>query len=127
MNFITIADVDTILGADWTTTDKKVDSVFKANAWLSAKKFCKSLDPMPEPIKQAGAYLAKLSANDKLYVTRTDGLVAEKRVKADTVEVQKKYATGEESAKNADMLLVDDLLKPYLCSGVGSINGWVFR
>ena len=33
----------------------------------------------------------------------------------------------EESAKNADMLLVDDLLKPYLCSGVGSINGWVCR
>ena len=69
MNFITIADVDTILGADWTTADKKADSVFKANAWLSAKKFCKSLDPMPEPIKQAGAYLAKLSAKVPTFVS----------------------------------------------------------
>ena len=127
MNFVTIADVETILGVDWTTTEKKADSVFKANAWLSAKKFCKSLDPMPEPIKQAGAYLAKLSANDKLYVTRTDGLVAEKRVKADTVEVQKKYAAGEESAKNADMLLVDDLLKPFLCGGFGAISARVCK
>ena len=33
----------------------------------------------------------------------------------------------ENSAEKPDMLLVDDLLKPYLCSGVGSINGWVCK
>lgn len=127
MIFITVEEVDTIFGTDWADTSKKSDSVFKANAWLSAKRFCKSLDPMPEALKNAGAYLAKLASSDKLYVTTTDGTVSEKKVKADTVEVTKKYAEGAEIGKNADMILVEDLIKPYLCSGVGNINGWVCK
>lgn len=127
MIFITTADADTILGSAWTTVDKKDNAVFMANTWLSAKKFCRGLDPIDEAIKQAGAYAAKLASTGALYVTQTDGTVTEKTVKADTVQVTKKYAEGSETGKSADMKLIDDLLKSFLCGGVGSINGWVCK
>lgn len=127
MIFVTITEVDTILGDSWATQDKKAMAVNQANVWLSAKDFCKGLDPIDESIKQAGAYLAQLSANGKLYESQSDGTVTEKSVKADTVSVTKKYAEGEEKGKSSEMLFIDDLLKPFLCGGVGKINGWVCK
>lgn len=127
MIFVTIDDVDLILGNTWTTQDKKAMAVNQANVWLSAKKFCKPLDPMPDDLKQAGAYLAQLSSTGKLYETQSDGTVTEKSVRADTVSVTKKYASGQEKGKSSEMQFIDDLLKPFLCGGVGSINGWVCK
>ena len=127
MKFVTKNDVDLILGSDWADESKKDDSVFMANTWLGKLKFCKPLDPMPENIKQAGARLAKLASQGLLYVSTTDGTVTEKTVKAGDVSVSKKYADGSETGKSADMKLIDDLLKPFLCGGVGSINAWVCK
>lgn len=127
MIFVTIEEVDTILGIDWTTQDKKAMAVNQANVWLSAKKFCKGLDPIADDLKQAGAYLAQLSSTGKLYETQSDGTVMEKSVKADTVSVTKKYASGQEKGKSSEMQFIDDLLKPFLCGGVGSVNGWVCK
>lgn len=123
MIFITIEEADTILGDSWATQDKKAMAVNQANVWLGTKKFCKSLDPMPDAIKQAGAYLAQLSAQGLLYVSQKEGAVTEKTVSAQSgTSVSKKYAAGEEKGKSAEMLFIDDLLKPYLCSGAGLIN-----
>lgn len=128
MIFITTQEVDAILGSTWTTDENKADAVLKANTWLSAKKFCSGITPtIASDIKTAGAYLAKLSANGQLYVTTTDGTVTEKTVKADTVQVTKKYAEGQEKGKSADMQFIEDLLKNYLCGGVGAINAWVCK
>ena len=128
MIFITTQEVDAILGSTWTTEENKADAVLKANTWLSAKRFCSGITPtIASDIKTAAAYLAKLSANGQLYVTTTDGVVTEKRVKADTVEVQKKYAEGQETGKSSDMQFIEDLLKNYLCGGVGAINAWVVK
>mgnify|MGYP003603425311 FL=1 len=127
MIFITTAEADSILGSAWTTVDKKDNAVFMANVWLSAKKFCRGLDPIDEAIKQAGAYAAKLASTGKLYETQTDGTVTEKTVKADTVQVTKKYADGSETGKSADMKLIDDLLKPFLWGGGGSTKGGVCK
>lgn len=127
MIFITTAEADTILGSAWTTVDKKDNAVFMANVWLSAKKFCRGLDPIDKAIKQAGAYAAKLAASGKLYETQTDGTVTEKTVKADTVQVTKKYAEGQEVGKSSEMQFIDDLLKPFLCGGVGAISARVCK
>ena len=127
MIFVTITEVDTILGDSWTTQDKKAMAVNQANVWLSAKKFCSGVDPIDDSIKQAGAYLAKLSANGKLYETQADGTITEKTVKAGEVSVSKKFAEGQEKGKSSDMLFIEDLLKPFLCGGVGKINGWVCK
>lgn len=128
MIFVTIEDVDTILGVTWATQDKKALSVQDANDWLSGMKLCKGLDPIADSIKRAGAYLSRLSSQDLLYATQNDGVVTEKTVSAQQgTSVSKKYAVGQEKGKHADMQRVESLLKPYLCSGVGSINGWVCK
>lgn len=127
MIFITTTDVDAILGSAWTTEDKKALAVNQANVWLSSKEFCKGITPtIDDAIKQAGANLALLSSQNLLYVTRTDGVVTEKSVKADTVAVTKKYAEGSETGKSAEMMFIDDLLRPFLCKG-GAINTWVCK
>ena len=128
MIFITVEEVDTLLGIDWTTSDKKSSSVMQANTWLSAKKFCRGIEPtIDDAIKLAAANLASLSSQGLLYVTKTDGTVTEKTVKADTVQVTKKYAEGQEKGKSADMQFIEDLLKNYLCGGVGAISARVCK
>lgn len=128
MIFITVEEVDTLLGSDWTTSDKKASSVLQANTWLSAKKFCRGIEPtIDDAIKLAAANLASLSSSGLLYVTKTDGTVTEKTVKADTVQVTKKYAEGQEVGKSSEMQFIDDLLKPFLCGGVGAISARVCK
>ena len=127
MIFVTIDDVDLILGDTWTDQSKKAMAVNQANVWLGAKRFCSGLDPIDDAINQAGAYLSQLSAQGKLYETEADGVIKSKRVKADTVEVQKEYVSGQEKGKSSEMQFIDDLLKPFLCGGVGKINGWVCK
>ena len=127
MIFVTIEDVDTILGVDWTTQDKKADAVLDANIYLDSMKFCSGLDPIDDAIKRAGAYLSRMSSGNQLFVTKTEGTVTEKSVKADTVQVTKKFKEGLEVGISADMQRVNALLKPFLCNGVGKINGWVCK
>ena len=127
MEFVTRSDVDLILGSDWAEDSKKDNAVFMANVWLDGLKFCKPLSPMPENIKQAGARLAKLASQDLLYTSKTEGLVSEKTVKAGDVSVSKKFVEGKEVGKSSEMQFIDDLLKPFLCNGVGKINGWVCK
>lgn len=128
MIFITVEEVDTLLGSGWTTSDKKASSVLQANTWLSAKKFCRGIEPtIDDAIKLAAANLASLSSSGLLYVTKTDGTVTEKTVKADTVQVTKKYAEGQEVGKSSEMQFIDDLLKPFLCGGVGAISARVCK
>ena len=127
MIFITTTDVDTILGSTWTTEDKKAAAVNQANVWLSTKNFCSGITPtVDNAIKQAGANLALLSSKNLLYVSRTDGVVTEKSVKAGDVSVSKKYAEGSETGKSAEMMFIDDLLRPFLCKG-GAVNTWVCK
>ena len=127
MIFITTTDVDTILGSTWTTEDKKAIAVNQANVWLSSKRFCKGLSPIDESLKQAGAQLALLSSKGFLYQTRNEGIVSESTVKADTVQVTEKYVVGQEQGKSSEMQFIDDLIKPFLCSGVGNINARVCK
>lgn len=127
MIFITTTDIDTILGSTWTTEEKKALAVNQANVWLSTKSFCSGLTPtVDDAIKQAGANLALLSSQNLLYVSRSDGVVTEKSVKADTVAVTKKYAEGSETGRSAEMMFIDDLLRPFLCKG-GAVNTWVCK
>lgn len=122
MIFVIVDDVNLILGDDWTTQDKKALAVNQANVWLSSKRFCKGLSPIDESLKQAGAQLALLSSKGLLYQTRDEGVVSESTVKADTVQVTEKYVVGQEQGKSSEIQFIDDLIKPFLCGGVGNIN-----
>lgn len=120
MIYITVADVDSILGADWAADDKaKAKAVLMANAWLNAQNL-HGIDPdnIPDDVKMAGAYVASVAAAGNLYVQRENsGVLASESVKAGSVEVSESYYTGgsinSASLLDPDLQLALDLLAPY--------------
>lgn len=123
ITYITVADVDQILGADWTDPSKKAKSVLMANTWLNGLNLkipCDSTTHeviIPDDVKQAGAYAAQAAANGGLYQQKTNsGSLLSNSVDADGVSVSKTFA---ELAVNSTALLDSDLqlalamLKPY--------------
>ena len=112
--YIEKADVDTLLGAGWEGDGDATQAVLEANIWLTAKRLPIN-DPVDDSIQLAGAYLARESANDRLYVA-TEGSVKRERAKADTVEVETEYMGGFSPTSGA-MRLVMDLLRPWLSAG----------
>ena len=123
ITYITVADVDQILGADWTDASKKSKSVLMANAWMNGLGLKLPCDKntheiiIPDDVKQAGAYAAQAAANGGLYQQKTiSGSLLSNSVDADGVSVSKTFA---ELAVNSTALLDSDLqlamamLKPY--------------
>lgn len=96
--YITVADVDAILGATWTTEDKKVRAVMQANAYLTSLKLVGiDMDAIPEDVKLAGAELAQTAALGKLYQQTTEGVLEAKTVKAGSVTTSKTFASFDSS------------------------------
>lgn len=109
--FVTVDQVDAILGPDWAPQDKKSDAVYQANAYLGALQF-KCWDAQPEAVTRAGAELARLAAQDKLYADAPP-LVKRKKVKADTVETETEYVAGNQPGSGV-LEFVATLLAPWL-------------
>ena len=66
--YITIAQVDSLLGSAWTTEDKKARAVLMANVWLSAKPL-PAFSEVPAAVVQAGAEIAREAAAGALYLS----------------------------------------------------------
>ena len=117
--YITVADVDAILGSDWTTEDKKARSVMQANAYLTSLNLVGvDMDAVPEEVKQASAELAKVSSEGKLYQQKTEGSLEAKTVKAGSVTTSKTFASLDSSkiiAQPGDVQFALALLSPW-CS-----------
>lgn len=105
MDYITVADVDAILGAGWVGEGDPARAVMMANAWLTQRIKRDVGDPIPEPVKQAGAEIAKDAAAGRLFgatgreVTSTDvsaapGTYAKKTFASGSVA----YTAGENFA-----------------------------
>lgn len=93
-DYITVADVDTLLGPGWAGTGDPVIAVTMANAWLTAKIKRVVPDPIPTEIKTAGAQVAKEAAAGNLYKA-TQKEVLSKTVSAQSgTSVSKTYASG---------------------------------
>ena len=119
-NYITVADVDTILGSTWTTEDKKVRAVMQANAYLTSLKLVGiDMDAIPEDVKLAGAELAQTAALGKLYQQTTEGALEAKTVKAGSVTTSKTFASFDSSKTTAlpdGVQLALALLNPWMAS-----------
>ena len=115
--YITVADVDAILGSDWTTEDKKARSVMQANAYLTSLNLVGvDMDAVPEEVKQAGAELAKVASEGKLYQQKTEGSLEAKTVKAGSVTTSKTFASIDTSkliAQPGDVQFALALLSPW--------------
>ncbi|EPZ0318068.1 protein singed [Kluyvera cryocrescens] len=123
ITFITVEDVDSVLGSSWADESKKAKSVLMANTWmngLSLKMPCDKATHetiIPADVKQAGAYAALAASNGGLYQQKTDsGVLLSKTVDADDVSVSKTFAelsTNSTALLDPDLQLALAMLKPY--------------
>ncbi|WP_458717060.1 protein singed [Pseudomonas gregormendelii] len=118
--YITVADVDAILGPTWAADDKKARAVMQANAYMTSLNLvCIDMDAIPVEVKQAGAELAKTAADGKLYQQRTEGSLEAKTVKAGSVSTSKTFASIDTSrliAQPGDVQFALALLNPWMRS-----------
>jgi hypothetical protein len=96
--YITVADVDALLGTEWAPADKKARAVLQANAYLTSLSLTGvDMDAIPDEIKQAGAELAVVASQGKLYQQQTEGTLSAKTVKAGSVSTSKTFASIDTS------------------------------
>ena len=114
MQYITVADVDGILGPDWAGQGDPDRAVTIANVWLTNQGLPKR-DPIPEEWKQAGAEIAREAAAGKIYGSVETGVLS-KSVKADTVSSSKTFSSSHKITTAGESLALA-LLKPWLRSG----------
>jgi hypothetical protein len=119
--YITVADVDAILGASWAPDDKKARAVLQANAYLTSLNLVGiDMDAIPEEVKQAGAELAVVASEGKLYQQQTEGSLEAKMVKAGSVTTSKTFASIDTSKSTAlpdGVQFALGLLAPWRVSG----------
>lgn len=115
--FITITQVDTLLGSGWTEDSKKSRSVLAANAWMNGLNLHIKGDGVPDNVVLAGAYAAQAAANGGLYQQKTDsGVLTSRSVEVDGAKVSKAYSalsTNSTTLLDSDLQLALALLRPY--------------
>ncbi len=92
MDYITVAQVDALLGAGWAGTGDPARAVLMANTWLSAKPL-PAFEEVPAAVVQAGAEIAREAASGALYGASETGVLS-KSVSADGVSSSKTYASN---------------------------------
>ena len=112
--YITIAQVDGLLGSDWTTEDKKARAVLMANTWLSAKPL-PAFEEVPAAVVQAGAEIAREAASGALYRATETGVLS-KSVEAAGVSSSKTFSATARIVTAGESFAMA-LLAPYLSAG----------
>ncbi|UBM23299.1 hypothetical protein K8374_12890 [Pseudomonas sp. p1(2021b)] len=111
-DFITVADVDEKLGQGWAGAGDAVLAVNMANAWLTAKIKRAVPIPVPDAIVTAGAQVAKLAAEGKLYKD-TQREVQSKTVSAQAgTSTSKTYVAGSVDRSTGENFALD-LIAPW--------------
>ncbi|ATR82783.1 hypothetical protein CS390_09545 [Pseudomonas sp. HLS-6] len=111
--YITVEQVDALLGAGWAPTDQKARAVLMANTWLTNLSL-PEFDPIPEDVVQAGAEIAKEAAAGKIYGSKETGVLS-KSVNADGVSSSKTYSESSRAISAGESFALA-LLAHYLNS-----------
>jgi hypothetical protein len=114
MDYITVAQVDALLGAGWAGTGDPARAVLMANTWLSAKPL-PAFDEVPAAVVQAGAEIAREAAAGKLYAATETGVLS-KSVEAGGVSSSKTYSPSARAVTAGEAFALA-LLAPYLSAG----------
>lgn len=126
-NYITVADVDAILGTDWAPQEAKARAVMQANAYLTSLNLIGvDMSNVPDAIKQAGAELALAASQGKLYQQQSEGSIESKTVKAGSVSTSKTFGSFNKSSTSAQTEGVQfalALLYPWMGSSFGFAVG----
>ncbi|MGH8334065.1 MAG: hypothetical protein ACRER3_11330 [Pseudomonas fluorescens] len=118
-DFITVADVDDILGVGWAGSGDPVLSVMQANAWLTSKIKRPVPAEVPAEIKQAGAQVAKLASTGELYKATERETISETVSAGGGVSVSETYIQGSVALSSGESLAMA-LIYPW-AAGTNSI------
>lgn len=88
--YITVEQVDALLGPTWAPDDQKARAVLMANTWLTNLGL-PEFNPVPDDVIQAGAEIALEAAAGNIYGSKETGVLS-KSVDADGVSSSKTYA-----------------------------------
>jgi|GEM_PF-199427 len=117
ITYVTCDDVDNAFGNAWTSENAKNKAVLMANAWLNGFNLKINPSRIPEEVKLAGAYAARIASFGKLFQQKNDsGVVISKAVSADGVSVSKSFSelpANSTALLEPDLQLAIALLKPY--------------
>lgn len=114
--FVSVAEVDGLLGEAWATADVKDRAVLMVNVWLENQGL-PEIDPIPDAWKQAGAEIAKEAAAGKLYAATETGVLS-KAVDADGVSVSKTFSATAQNLSAGEVFALA-LIKPWLVKRSG--------
>ena len=112
--YITIAQVDGLLGSGWTTEDKKARAVLMANAWLT-ERLTVGFSDVPDAVVQAGAEISQLAASGGLYGAQEREVVSTS-VTAGPVQSSKTFREGSKALSAAESFALA-LIKPWSNKG----------
>ena len=110
-DFITVADVDTLLGPGWAGSGDEALAVTMANAWLTAKITRPVPEPTPNEIKLAGAQIAKEAAVGRIFAAE-DREVVSTSITAGPVTTAKTFAKGSKATTTGESFALA-LLAPW--------------
>ncbi|WEI20120.1 hypothetical protein PY247_10590 [Acinetobacter proteolyticus] len=102
MTFITIADAEIILGADFAPDGDKARLVLLANTWMK-NEIGYVPDPVTDNLKLAACEIIKGILANEIYNGKEQEL-KRKKVKADTVESEKEYQDGSHTLSSFEQI-----------------------
>lgn len=114
--YVTVEEVDALLGPSWTDVGNKDEAVLIANVWMTNQQL-PDVDPMPDEWKRAAAYLARDAAKGLIYGQKEYGLMS-KSVQAEGVSSSKTFASNHKVVSAGETLALA-LLKPWLDAMTG--------
>lgn len=111
--YITVEQVDALLGPTWAPDDQKARAVLMANTWLNNLGL-PEFDPVPDDVIQAGAEIAREAAAGNIYGSKETGVLS-KSVNADGVSSSKTYSESSRTISAGESFALA-LLAHYLNS-----------
>ena len=111
--YITVEQVDALLGPTWAPDDQKARAVLMANTWLTNLGL-PEFDPVPDDVVQAGAEIAREAAAGNIYGSKETGVLS-KSVNADGVSSNKTYSESSRTISAGESFALA-LLAHYLNS-----------
>lgn len=111
--YITVEQVDALLGPTWAPDDQKARAVLMANTWLTNLGL-PEFDLVPDDVIQAGAEIAREAAAGNIYGSKETGVLS-KSVNADGVSSSKTYSESSRTISAGESFALA-LLAHYLNS-----------
>lgn len=111
--YITVEQVDALLGPTWAPDDQKARAVLMANTWITNLGL-PEFDPVPDDVIQAGAEIAREAAAGNVYGSKETGVLS-KSVNADGVSSSKTYSESSRTISAGESFALA-LLAHYLNS-----------